>query len=124
MYHGDPLQYADSSQQLSKRGWIRINVVGKIVKEEQLKLIVYLKHQRRPVHLRPGIAMLEGDINTKSASKVYSTVFRQQQPSYAPSLPNSFVHSALRFKSSPLTVGLEALIALTKSLTLRGGSSN
>ena len=41
---------------------------------------------------------------------------------YAPSLPNSFVQSAFRFKSSPLTVGREALIALMKSFTLRGGS--
>ena len=41
---------------------------------------------------------------------------------YAPSLPNSFVQSALLLRSSPLTVGLDALIALMKSLTLSGGS--
>lgn len=41
---------------------------------------------------------------------------------YAPSLPNSFVHSAFLDRSSPLTVGLLPLIAFTKSRTLRGGS--
>lgn len=43
---------------------------------------------------------------------------------YAPSDPNSAVHSAFRFKSSPLTVGRDALIARTKSLTTSGGSSS
>lgn len=44
------------------------------------------------------------------------------QSLYAPSLPNSMVQSEFLFRSSPLTVGREALIALTKSLTLSGGS--
>lgn len=96
-----------------------------IMERKSLKLLMYSKHQRRPVHVRPGFAMLEGDINTKSASKIYSTASNDNKRFvYAPSLPNSFVHSALRSKSSLLTVGLEALIALTKSLTFRGGSSN
>src|SRR5690242_19774728 len=43
---------------------------------------------------------------------------------YAPSLPNSFVQSAFFVRSSPLTVGLLLLIALTKSRTRSGGSSS
>ena len=42
----------------------------------------------------------------------------------APSLPNSFVHSAFLARSLPLTVGLAVLMALTKSFTFRGGSSS
>lgn len=43
-------------------------------------------------------------------------------PFYAPSLPNSAVQSAFRFKSSPDTVGLDPLMARVKSLTVKGGS--
>ena len=43
---------------------------------------------------------------------------------YAPSLPNSAVQSEFLFKSSPETVGLEALIARMKSFTTSGGSSS
>jgi hypothetical protein len=43
---------------------------------------------------------------------------------YAPSLPNSLVHSAFLVRSSPLTVGREALMALMKSRTRSGGSSS
>ena len=43
---------------------------------------------------------------------------------YAPSLPNSFVHSSFLCRSDMLTVGRALLIALTKSFTCKGGSSN
>jgi len=43
---------------------------------------------------------------------------------YAPSLPNSCVHSEFRLRSSLLTVGREALMALMKSFTRRGGSAS
>lgn len=43
---------------------------------------------------------------------------------YAPSLPNSFVHSAFLVRSSPETVGLDDLTDLTKSLKSTMGSSS
>jgi hypothetical protein len=49
---------------------------------------------------------------------------RRRKDAYAPSLPNSLVHSAFLVRSSPLTVGREALMALMKSRTRSGGSSS
>lgn len=43
---------------------------------------------------------------------------------YAPSLPNSCVHSMFLSRSVLLTVGLDALMAFMKSFTLSGGSSS
>ena len=51
-------------------------------------------------------------------------IMTQREMFYAPSLPKSSVHSAFRFRSDADTVGLAPLIALTKSLTWSGGSSN
>lgn len=51
-------------------------------------------------------------------------VYGSEKKDYAPSLPNSAVHSAFRSKSSLLTVGRDALIALMKSLTRNGGSAS
>lgn len=43
---------------------------------------------------------------------------------HAPSLPNSAVHSSLLLMSSMLTVGRAPFTALTKSFSVKGGSSS
>ena len=59
-------------------------------------------------------------------SKVITNTFKTQakRSLYAPSLPNSAVHSAFRCKSSLLTVGRALLMAFVKSFNVSGGSSN
>lgn len=61
-------------------------------------------------------AMMPKPEKSRASANVYSF--------YAPSLPNSWVQSAFLSKSALLTVGLEALIALMKSLTRSGGSNS
>lgn len=64
-----------------------------------------------------------GSTNTSRSDQEISHARRTTQSSlYAPSLPNSSVHSAFLFKSSCDTVGLDDLIDLIKSLKSTIGS--